>query len=117
MTMTSMTTLPGYVAGTWTIDPVHSEVGFSVRHMMVSKVRGKFGAFTGRIVTGADPLSSLVDASVDLTSVDTGNPDRDAHLRSSDFLEVDRFPTMSYHSTGVRPGPLRRGSRRFQRNR
>jgi polyisoprenoid-binding protein YceI len=55
---TSLALIPGYVAGTWSIDPVHSEVGFSVRHMMVSKVRGKFKTFTGELVTGEDPLAS-----------------------------------------------------------
>ncbi|MDQ6798351.1 MAG: YceI family protein [Actinomycetota bacterium] len=96
------TTIPGYVSGTWTIDPVHSEVGFSVRHMMVSKVRGKFGAFDGEIVTGSSPLESSVTATVDLSSIDTGNPDRDNHIRSADFFEVDTNTAMTYHSTGVR---------------
>ena len=76
------TAIPGYTAGTWTIDPVHSEVGFSVRHMMVSKVRGRFTSFSGEIVTGQEQ--------------------RDAHIRSADFFDVENHPTMSYHSTGVR---------------
>jgi polyisoprenoid-binding protein YceI len=95
-------TIPGYVAGSWTIDPVHSEVGFSVRHMMVSKVRGRFTNFSGRIVTGADPLDSSVTAEIDLTSIDTGNAQRDAHIRSADFFEVETYPTMTYRSTGIR---------------
>lgn len=103
MTDTSVqTTIPGYVSGSWTIDPVHSEVGFSVRHMMVSKVRGKFGTFEGEIVTGSSPLDSSVTATVDLSSIDTGNPDRDNHIRSADFFEVDTHKTMTYRSTGVR---------------
>ncbi len=99
---TTETTITGYTSGTWTIDPVHSEVGFSVRHMMVSKVRGKFGTFNGEVVTGADPLASSVTAEVDLSSIDTGNADRDAHIRSADFFEVDANKTMTYRSTGVR---------------
>jgi hypothetical protein len=63
MTTPSTATIPGYVAGTWNIDPVHSEVGFSVRHMMVSKVRGKFDTFSGQIVTGEELLSSSVPRS------------------------------------------------------
>ena len=103
--MTASTTagaLPGYVAGTWTIDPVHSEVGFSVRHMMVSKVRGRFTTFSGEIVTGEDPLGSSVAAEIDLTSINTGNDQRDAHLRSADFFETEKHTKMTYRSTGVR---------------
>ena len=99
---TSTLTVPGYVAGTWAIDPVHSEVGFAARHMMVSKVRGKFRTFSGQIVTGADPLDSSATAEIDLTSIDTGHDQRDAHIRSADFFEVETYPTMTYRSTGVR---------------
>ena len=103
MTNTDTTTvIPGYVAGTWSIDPVHSEVGFSVRHMMVSKVRGKFTTFEGAIVTGENPLDSSVTATIDLASIDTGNVDRDNHIRSADFFETDTNTTMTYKSTGVR---------------
>ena len=94
--------IPGYVAGTWAIDPVHSEVSFTVRHMMVSKVRGRFDTFEGTIVTGADPLSSSVNATVDLSSINTGQEQRDAHIRSADFFEVDKHPHMTFASTGVR---------------
>jgi polyisoprenoid-binding protein YceI len=94
--------IPGYVAGTWAIDPVHSEVSFVVRHMMVSKVRGRFDTFSGTITTGDDPLQSAVSATVDLSSVNTGSPDRDNHIRSADFFEVETHPTMTYQSTGVR---------------
>ncbi len=103
MTTTSTgTRIPGYVAGTWAIDPVHSEVGFSVRHMMVSKVRGKFSAFEGTITTPDNPLESSVEATIDLSSITTGNEQRDAHLRSSDFFDVESHPQMTYRSTGVR---------------
>ena len=95
-------TIPGYLSGTWVIDPVHSEVSFSVRHLMVSKVRGRFGQFSGELVTADDPLESSVHASVELASIDTGNADRDAHVRTADFFDVERYPTLTYHSTGVR---------------
>ncbi len=100
--VTTHTSIPGYVAGTWNIDPVHSEVGFAVRHMMVSKVRGRFATFSGQIVTGADPLASSVTAEIDLASISTGNEQRDAHIRSADFFEVETYPTMTYRSAGVR---------------
>lgn len=99
---TSTVEIPGYVAGTWTIDAAHSDVGFTVRYMVVAKVRGHFTAFTGAIVTAADPLDSTVTASIDLASVDTGNADRDAHVRNADFLDVEKYPEMSYASTGLR---------------
>src|SRR5438046_4709665 len=95
------TAIPGYTAGTWTIDPVHSEVGFTVRHMMVSKVRGRFTSFSGEIVTGADPLGSSVTAEIALDSIVTGQEQRDAHIRSADFFDVENHPTMTYRSAGV----------------
>jgi polyisoprenoid-binding protein YceI len=98
----TQTSIPGYVAGTWDIDPVHSEVGFSARHMMVSKVRGRFNTFSGKIVTGKDPLASSVTAEIELASIITGNEQRDEHIRSADFFEVEKYPTMTYRSTGVR---------------
>lgn len=98
---TLATAIPGYKAGTWVIDPVHSEVSFIVRHMMVSKVRGQFRKYTAQIVTGEDPLSSSVTAEIDLASIDTGNEQRDGHIRSADFFEVETYPTMTYRSTGV----------------
>ncbi|MCU1397496.1 MAG: YceI family protein [Acidimicrobiales bacterium] len=102
MTDTTATTIPGYTAGTWTIDPTHSEVGFSIRHMMVSKVRGKFTKFEGELVTGANPLDSSVTATIELSSIDTGNTDRDNHVRSADFFNVEAHQLMTYTSTGVR---------------
>jgi polyisoprenoid-binding protein YceI len=94
--------IPGYVAGTWNIDPVHSEVSFVVRHMMVSKVRGRFDKFEGAIVTAPDPLQSTVTATVDLGSVNTGNETRDNHIRSADFFHVEHHPMMTFRSTGIR---------------
>src|SRR5207253_11400140 len=95
------TEIPGYVAGTWTIDPVHTDVSFSVRHMMVSKVRGRFATFEGEIVTGENPLDSTVNATVDLCSIDTNNEQRDDHIRSTDFFDVETHPAMTFRSTGV----------------
>jgi polyisoprenoid-binding protein YceI len=100
--LTDATSVPGYVAGTWTIDPVHSEVGFSVRHMMVSKVRGKFTSFSGEIVTGEKPADSAATAEIDLASIHTGAEQRDDHIRSADFFEVEKYPKMTYRSSGVR---------------
>ena len=94
--------IPGYVAGTWVIDPVHSEVSFTVRHMMVSKVRGRFDKFEGTIVTAEDPLASTVTASVDLDSINTGQEQRDAHVRSADFFEVEKYPAMTFASTALK---------------
>jgi polyisoprenoid-binding protein YceI len=99
---TTTTSIPGYVAGTWNIDPVHSEVGFTVRHMMVSKVRGKFDTFSGQLVTGENPLDSSVTAEIELASINTGNEQRDNHIRSADFFEVEKHQKMIYRSTGVR---------------
>lgn len=95
-------TIPGYRSGTWAIDPVHSDVSFSVRHMMVSKVRGHFRTFSGEIVTGENLLDSSVTATVDLTSIDTNNEQRDNHIRSADFFDVETHKTLEFRSTGVR---------------
>ena len=95
------TGIPGYEVATWTIDPVHSEVGFSVRHMMVSKVRGRFTNFSGEIVTAEDPTQSSVTAEIDLSSISTGQEQRDEHIKSADFFEVETYPTMTYRSTGI----------------
>ena len=103
MSITQAETIPDYVAGSWTIDPLHSEVGFSVRHMMVSKVRGKFTKFSGELVTAENPLASSVTAEIDLSSIETGAEQRDAHVRSPDFFDTDNHPVMTYRSTGIRP--------------
>ena len=96
--------IPGYIAGTWAIDPVHSEVSFVVRHMMISKVRGRFDTFEGTIVTAEDPADSTVTASVDLSSISTGQEQRDAHIRSADFFEVEKYPAMTFASTAIKAG-------------
>jgi polyisoprenoid-binding protein YceI len=97
-----MTEIPGYVAGKWDIDAVHSEIGFTVRHMMVSKVRGRFDKFEGAIVTGDKPEDSSVTASIDATSINTNNEQRDGHIKSADFFEVDKHPSWTFSSTGLR---------------
>ncbi|HLG67170.1 MAG TPA: YceI family protein [Acidimicrobiales bacterium] len=103
MTTLSTHTIPGYVAGTWDIDAVHSEVSFVVRHMVVSKVRGRFNSFEGTIVTAEDPLASSVRVTIDATSIDTNQEQRDAHVRSADFLDVEHHPHITFVSTRVRP--------------
>ncbi|HEV7565490.1 MAG TPA: YceI family protein [Microbacteriaceae bacterium] len=98
----STATIPDYITGTWTIDPLHSHVSFSVSHLAISKVRGSFEKFEGTIVTAENPLDSIITATVDMASVTTNQPDRDAHLRTSDFFAVADFPTMDFVSTGIR---------------
>jgi polyisoprenoid-binding protein YceI len=98
-----VSTIPGYVAGTWDIDAVHSEVSFVVRHMVVSKVRGRFDKFEGTIVTAEDPLQSSVEASIDAGSINTNQDQRDDHVRSADFLDVENHPSITFRSTGLRP--------------
>lgn len=100
---TSPVTVPGLVQGTWVIDPIHSEVGFSVRHLMVSKVRGSFKTFEGTISIAENPVDSKVEVRIDASSVDTRDENRDTHLRSSDFFEVDKHPQITFVSTSVRP--------------
>ncbi len=94
--------IPGYVAGTWDIDPVHSHIGFVARHMMLSKVRGRFDTFEGQIVTAEDPFASSVTVTVDMNSVNTGNEVRDNDLRSGNFFDAADYPAMTYRSTGIR---------------
>ncbi|MET9202390.1 YceI family protein [Gordonia sp. NPDC003585] len=100
--MTAATVTAPIAAGTWTIDPVHSTVGFSVKHLMVSKVRGKFGTFSGTITVAEDGTPS-VQAEIDVTSISTGNDQRDGHIRSADFFDAEKFPTATFVSTGVAP--------------
>lgn len=99
---TTATDFPGYKAGTWTLDPSHSEVTFSVRHMMISKVRGTFGVKAATLTAPENPLEATVEATVDVASIDTKDEGRDNHLRSADFFDVENYPTMEFRSTGVR---------------
>jgi polyisoprenoid-binding protein YceI len=86
--------------GTWAIDPVHSSINFSVRHLMVSKVRGKFDKFGGAIIVAEDGTPS-VNAEIAVDSVNTGNEQRDAHTKSADFFDVAKYPVAAFTSTGV----------------
>ncbi|MFN8097616.1 MAG: YceI family protein [Dermatophilaceae bacterium] len=94
--MSSIEHLP---AGTWSVDPSHTEVGFVARHLMVTKVRGSFADVAGTVVVGSPVTQSSVDVTVQMASVDTRSADRDAHLRSADFFDVENFPTMHFVST------------------
>jgi polyisoprenoid-binding protein YceI len=99
-----MTDLSTLTPGTWTIDPAHSTVGFVARHLMITKVRGRFTDFSGSIEVGENPLESHVVATVDLASVDTGDAGRDAHLRNADFFDLEGggSSTMTFGSTGIK---------------
>jgi polyisoprenoid-binding protein YceI len=99
--MTAATTTTGLSAGTWAIDPIHSSIAFSVRHLVVSKVRGQFNTFSGTVVVGEDGTPS-VTAEIAVASVDTRNEQRDAHLKAADFFDVEQFPTAAFTSTGLR---------------
>ncbi|HEX6358873.1 YceI family protein [Actinophytocola sp.] len=99
--VTGQSALPEVTAGTYVIDPVHSWVGFSVRHLM-SRVRGRFTEFAGEIVVGETTETSSVTATIELSSVDTGNEMRDNHLRTKDFFDIDETPRMTFSSTTIR---------------
>jgi polyisoprenoid-binding protein YceI len=88
--------------GRWAIDASHSSIQFVARHMMISKVRGRFREFSGTIHIDEVPEQSWVEATINAASIDTGDADRDAHLRAADFLDVDRFTEIRYRSTEVR---------------
>jgi polyisoprenoid-binding protein YceI len=87
--------------GTFDLDPAHTRIGFSARHMMVSKVRGRFAEFTGSITVAADPLQSTAEADIKAGSIDTGQPDRDGHLVSADFLNVEKWPELTFRTTRI----------------
>ncbi len=96
---TTATTLPQ--AGSWVFDASHSSVEFVAKHLVVSKVRGRFGSFSGTVDV-ADPIEeSKVDVRIDATTIDTGDEQRDGHLRSGDFLDVETFPQLAFRSTGA----------------
>ena len=90
------------VAGTYAFDATHTQIGFWVRHMMVAKVRGRFAPPTGTFTIADDPAQSKVEVEVDWTTIDTNDPNRDAHLRSADFLDEAKKPTLRFVSTSVR---------------
>jgi polyisoprenoid-binding protein YceI len=88
-------------AGTWRVDPVHSRVGFAVKHMGIATVRGEFTEFEGTLKVGEDLASADAYGTVEVASVDTGDPDRDAHLRSPDFFDAARYPGLRFESTRI----------------
>ena len=92
-------TLPS--AGIWKLDPSHTSVAFIARHLMVTKVRGTFKDVAGTIGIADEPGASSVDVTIGVSSVDTGASDRDAHLRSADFFDAEKFPSMRFVSTGI----------------
>ena len=104
ITTATLTQLP---TGTWTVDPSHSEVGFTARHLMVTKVRGQFKDFEGTVTVGEPFSTSQVTATVQLASIDTGSADRDAHLKSADFFDVENNPEMTFVSTEVSEDTLK----------
>jgi polyisoprenoid-binding protein YceI len=89
-------------AGTYLLDAAHKRVGFVVRHLMVSKVRGNFAEAEATITIGEDPLQSSVTATIKTASIQTGQVDRDNHLRTGDFFEAEKYPVMSFRSTGIK---------------
>jgi polyisoprenoid-binding protein YceI len=88
--------------GDWSVDVSHTEVGFSVRHLGLAKVRGRFRTFEGTVRVADDPAASSVEVSIDVASIDSRDEGRDNHLRSADFFDVEHHPTITFRSTGVR---------------
>ena len=102
MTSTALTSQPTTATSTWNIDPVHSTAQFKVKHMMISSVKGEFTTITGKLQFDASDLAnSRVEAVIDAASINTRDAQRDAHLKSADFLDVEKFPTLSFKSTRV----------------
>jgi polyisoprenoid-binding protein YceI len=88
-------------AGAWDLDPAHTSVEFQVKHLMVAKVRGRFAGAHGVLVVTEDPAKSTAEITIDASTINTGVDDRDTHLKSPDFLEVDKFPEITFRSTGL----------------
>ncbi len=97
-----MASIDDITPGTWTIDASHTTVGFTARHLMITKVRGRFGAVEGAATIAEDRLQSSVQATIELGSIDTGDTGRDEHLRSADFFDVANHPTITFASTGIK---------------
>jgi polyisoprenoid-binding protein YceI len=87
--------------GTYTLDPTHTRVGFVARHLMVTKVRGRFADIEGSITVAEDPRASTAQATLKTASIDTGSPDRDGHLTSADFFDVEKYPEISFRNARV----------------
>lgn len=93
----------GYQAGTWKLDPTHSEISFSVRHLAISKVKGKFETFDVTVVAPENPSEATIEATIDVASVNTNQAQRDEHLRTSDFFAIADHPQMTFKSTAFHP--------------
>ncbi len=97
-------TVDGHVLptpGVFNFDPSHSHVGFSVRHLMIAKIRGRFSGVRGTLTVADDPAASTIEIEVDVASVDSRDEGRDTHLRSPDFFDVEKYPTMTFRSTSI----------------
>ena len=97
-----MASIDDITPGTWTIDASHTTVGFTARHLMITKVRGRFGAVEGAATIEEDRLQSSVQATIELASIDTGDAGRDEHLRGADFFDVANHPSITFASTGIK---------------
>jgi polyisoprenoid-binding protein YceI len=93
----------GYQAGTWKLDPTHSDIAFSVRHLAISKVKGKFETFDVTVTAPENPSDATIEATIDVASVNTNQAQRDEHLRTSDFFAISEHPTMVFTSTAFHP--------------
>ncbi|MEP7226633.1 MAG: YceI family protein [Gemmatimonadales bacterium] len=108
------TTATRAATSTWQLDPVHSSIEFSVKHMMMTTVRGRFKEFHGTLAADEEhPQGCSVDVEIDAASIDTGTPDRDAHLRSAEFFDVERYPTITFRSRRAE-GEFAKEGDRFQ---
>jgi len=87
--------------GTYVLDPTHTRIGFVARHLMVTKVRGNFGEFSGSITVAEDPKDSTAEATLKTVTIETGTPDRDTHLRSGDFLEAEKYPEITFRNARI----------------
>ena len=93
----------GYQAGTWKLDPTHSDITFSVRHLAISKVKGKFETFDVTVTAPENPSDATIEATIDGASVNTNQAQRDEHLRTSDFFAISEHPQMTFTSTAFHP--------------
>ena len=101
--MSETMTIAPLSTGTWVLDPSHSTVGFVVRHLGFSKVRGSFASFQGTVDVAEDVTDSSASIAIDAASFESGDDDRDGHVKSADFLDVDTYPTLSFEVTDIRP--------------